>query len=196
MSVRKNVEFALRKEELPNANRLLELCKLTNLADQKPAYLSGGQKQRVAFARALALKPKILLLDEPLSALDNAMRQELQEELLTLQKALSPAALLVSHDLGEVFKLSTKTFAIENGRIVKSGAPSEVFGGANISNKFRLVGEVLAIEASGLVYILSVLAGGDIVKVVAAQDETANIKVGDRVLVASKAFNPLIVKTS
>ncbi|MDR2033974.1 MAG: ATP-binding cassette domain-containing protein [Helicobacteraceae bacterium] len=194
MSVRKNIEFALAKNEKYNADRLLELCKLTALQDQKPAQLSGGQKQRVAFARALALKPKILLLDEPLSALDNAMRQELQEELLTLQKTLNPATLLVSHDLSEVFKLSIRTYVIENGKVVKSGTPAEVFSAGNISNKFRLIGEVLAIEESGLVYILSVLAGSDIVKVAATQSEIENIKIGDRVLIASKAFNPMIAK--
>ncbi|MDR1910976.1 MAG: ATP-binding cassette domain-containing protein [Helicobacteraceae bacterium] len=194
MSVKKNIEFALAKNEKYNADRLLELCKLTALQDQKPAQLSGGQKQRVAFARALALKPKILLLDEPLSALDNAMRQELQEELLTLQKTLNPATLLVSHDLSEVFKLSIKTYVIENGKVIKSGTPTEVFSAGNISNKFRLIGEVLAIEESGLVYILSVLAGSDIVKVAATQSEIENIKIGDRVLIASKAFNPIIAK--
>ncbi|MDR0664294.1 MAG: ATP-binding cassette domain-containing protein [Helicobacteraceae bacterium] len=194
MSVRKNIEFALAKNERFNADRLLELCALVNLQHQKPSQLSGGQRQRVAFARALALKPKILLLDEPLSALDNVMRRELQNELLELQRTLRPATLLVSHDLSEVFRLSSKTFVIENGRIAKSGAPSEVFSASNISNKFRVIGDILLIEESGVVYILSVLVGGDIIKVAATQTEIENLQIGDRVLIASKAFNPLIIK--
>ncbi|MDR3162733.1 MAG: ATP-binding cassette domain-containing protein [Helicobacteraceae bacterium] len=194
MSVRKNIEFALAKNERQNADRLLDLCGLNNLQDQKPAQLSGGQKQRVAFARALAPHPKVLLLDEPLSALDNVMRHELQNELLALQKTLCPATLLVSHDLSEVFRLSSKTFVIEGGRIVKSGAPSKVFSMSSVSNKFRVIGDILSIEESGVVYILSVLVGGDIVKVAAAQTEIENIRIGDRALIASKAFNPIIIK--
>ncbi|MDR0746449.1 MAG: ATP-binding cassette domain-containing protein [Helicobacteraceae bacterium] len=196
MSVRKNIEFALSKDDRASADRLIELCGLNNLECQKPSQLSGGQRQRVAFARALAPQPKILLLDEPLSALDNAMRRELQDELLALQKTLHPAVLLVSHDLNEVFRLSSRTFVIENGQIAKSGAPSEVFSGANISNKFRVIGDVLSIEESGVVYILSVLVGGDIVKVAATQTEIDDLAIGDRVLIASKAFNPLIIKMS
>ncbi|MDR2152632.1 MAG: ATP-binding cassette domain-containing protein [Helicobacteraceae bacterium] len=194
MSVRKNIEFALSKGDRANADRLIDLCGLKSLESQKPSQLSGGQRQRVAFARALAFQPKILLLDEPLSALDNAMRRELQDELLALQKTLRPATLLVSHDLSEVFRLSTKTFVVENGQIAKSGAPSEVFSSANVSNKFRAIGETLAIEECGVVYILTLLLGSDIVKAAATQAEIENIKVGDRVLIASKAFNPLIIK--
>ena len=89
------------------------------LAHRRPAELSGGQRQRVALARALARRPRILLLDEPLSALDAETRLRLQDELLKLHRAFKLTTLLVSHDLGEVFKLSHRVLTIEHGRIVR-----------------------------------------------------------------------------
>ena len=192
MSVRENIAFALPRSERAVADELLEMTGLAQLKDRKPDTLSGGQKQRVALARALALKPKILLLDEPLSALDHAMRGQLQEELLTLQSRYKPATLLVSHDLSEVFKLSSRVFVIDRGKVVKSGAPAHVFAGEGVSSKFRLSGEILHMEPSGLITILTVLAGGDIVKVTATESEMEGLKVGSRILIASKAFNPII----
>lgn len=192
MSVRENIGFALPRSERAIVDELLETTGLAQLKDRKPESLSGGQKQRVALARALALKPKILLLDEPLSALDHAMRSQLQEELLTLQKRYQPATLLVSHDLSEVFKLSSRVYVIDRGRVVKSGAPAHVFAGEGVSSKFRLSGEILHMQPSGLITILTVLAGGDVVKVTATESEMAGLKVGSRILIASKAFNPII----
>ncbi|MGE4295499.1 MAG: ABC transporter ATP-binding protein [Campylobacterales bacterium] len=192
MSVRENIAFALPRSERVIVDELLETTGLAQLKDRKPESLSGGQKQRVALARALALKPKILLLDEPLSALDHAMRSQLQEELLILQKRYQPATLLVSHDLSEVFKLSSRVYVIDRGRVVKSGAPAHVFAGEGVSSKFRLSGEILHMQPSGLITILTVLAGGDVVKVTATESEMAGLKVGSRILIASKAFNPII----
>ena len=194
MSVKKNIEFALKKEDKYRAERLIELCKLTELIDQKPPQLSGGQKQRVALARSLVTNPKILLLDEPLSALDYAMRKELQDELSNIQKQLGITTFLVSHDLSEVFSLSSKTFVLENGKVIKHGTPIELFAQHSLSNKFKLTGEILHIEAASVVFILTVLAGSDVIKVIATASEAADLAVGDRVLIASKAFNPIVLK--
>ncbi|GHV07124.1 GTPase [Campylobacterota bacterium] len=194
MSVKKNIEFALKKEEIHRADRLIELCKLKELIGQKPSQLSGGQKQRVALARSLVTNPKILLLDEPLSALDYEMRKELQDELSNIQKQLEIATFLVSHDLSEVFRLSSKSFVLENGKVTKCGAPIELFAQNSLSNKFRLTGEILHIEAASVVFVLTVLAGSDVIKVIASASEAADLAVGDRVLIASKAFNPIIFK--
>jgi molybdate transport system ATP-binding protein len=93
----------------------------------KPNQLSGGQKQRVALARAMARKPKILLLDEPLSALDWEMRAKLQGEIKNLHKRFNTTIFLVSHNIDEVVKLSDRVFYLNNGKIEKEGKPKEIF---------------------------------------------------------------------
>ncbi|HMB17105.1 MAG TPA: hypothetical protein VKN62_12415, partial [Pelovirga sp.] len=104
-----------------------------------------------------------------------------------------PTTLLVSHDLSEVFRLSRRVFVLDKGQVIRSGSPTAVFSQSKISNKFRFTGEVVHIKPSGVVYIVHVLVGQDIVQVIASEQETTNLNVGKRVLIASKAFNPLIM---
>lgn len=194
LTVAENIGIALPKEKRGAiVSELLEVAGLQELAGRKPDMLSGGQRQRVALARALALKPAILLLDEPLSALDLNMRLNLQEELLRLHRRYQPTTLLVSHDLSEVFRLSRRVFVLDKGKVTRSGSPAEVFSRSQISNKFRFTGEVVHIEPSGVVGIVHVLVGQDVVQVIASEQELATLTVGKRVLIASKAFNPLIM---
>jgi molybdate transport system ATP-binding protein len=194
LTVAENIGLALPKEKRSTlVTELLEVAGLQELAARKPDKLSGGQRQRVALARALALKPAILLLDEPLSALDLQMRLKLQDELLHLHQRYQPTTLLVSHDLSEVFRLSRRVFVLDKGQVTRSGSPTEVFSHSQLSNKFRFNGEVVHIKPSGVVYIVHVLVGQDIVQVIASEREMATLKVGKRVLIASKAFNPLIM---
>ncbi len=128
MSVRQNLLFAAETEEQRlNIDKLIELVELESLSDRLPATLSGGQKQRVALARALVRHPKILLLDEPLSALDPAMRQKLQDELSLIHTRLGVTTLLVSHDIAETVKLSDRLAAIEAGQIKQICPPDGVF---------------------------------------------------------------------
>ena len=100
----------------------------------------------------------------------------------------------MSHDLGEIFKLTQKVYRLEKGRIVGSGSPGQVFIDHDISGKFQFSGSILSIDPEDTVYIISILIEQNIVKVVATKSETAHLKVGDKVMVASKAFNPLIKK--
>ncbi|MBN2895519.1 MAG: ATP-binding cassette domain-containing protein [Campylobacterales bacterium] len=194
MSVEQNLRFALddprHKEPV---DELLHVTELWALRTKKPHELSGGQRQRVALARALIRKPKILLLDEPLSALDHAMRLKLQEELLRLQERFNATALLVSHDIGEVYKLSHHVFEVAHGALRRSGSAHEVFATQRLSGKFRFSGEVLCIEKSDILYVVNVLVGHDVVRVVANAREIEGLHVGQKVLLSSKAFNPLIV---
>jgi len=111
----------------------LGIFDLTEFRHRKPNGLSGGQKQRVALARALARKPQLLLLDEPLSALDAQMRNSLQHEIAKAHQLLGVTTLLVSHDLNEVFRLATRVICLENGIITRNGIPDEVFSHNNIS---------------------------------------------------------------
>jgi molybdate transport system ATP-binding protein len=127
MTVQGNLEFALQKDQ-PKArvDELLQLTELEQLRDKKPALLSGGQKQRVALARALVRQPKLLLLDEPLSALDTAMQIKLQDYILRVHRQYNLTTLMVSHDLNEVIKMSKRVLILENGAIKKDGPPLDV----------------------------------------------------------------------
>lgn len=127
MSVRKNIEFAQKGKNKEDVDNLLSHFGLDALQKQYPAKLSGGQKQRVALARALAAKPNLLLLDEPLSALDYEMRLNLQDEILKAHALLNSVTLLVSHDKDEVRKLATSVILLRNGVVTAQGKPAEVF---------------------------------------------------------------------
>lgn len=193
MTVRGNLEFAQRGgADRRRVDELIDMMQLGDLQGRKPATLSGGQQQRVALARALASEPRLLLLDEPLSALDLEIRQRLQDEILRLQRHFGLTTLLVSHDVSEVYKLCRRVVILENGHAVREGNPAEVFGSSETSGKFHFAGEVLAIEPADVVLSVSVLVGNQIVRVIATADEASSLRVGSRVLLLSKAFNPML----
>ncbi|MHA7058659.1 ABC transporter ATP-binding protein [Aquimarina sp. M1] len=195
MTVRKNLEFALEKgQDHKIIEELVTLVALTELQHRKPGTLSGGQQQRVALARALVRKPEILLLDEPLSALDIKMRGKLQDYILKVHRQYQLTTILVSHDAGEIIKMSNTIYCIEDGRIKRSGDPATIFTDNKLSGKFQFTGEVIAILQEEVVYIVTVLIGNNVVKVIAQESEIANIAIGDKVIVASKAFNPVVLK--
>jgi molybdate transport system ATP-binding protein len=128
MTVRQQLEFAMPKNsDTPVIDELLELMDIEALQHQRPALLSGGQQQRVAIARAIARKPRLLLLDEPLSALDDEMRHKLQDYILKARQRYQLTILLVSHHLPEIFRLADSVISLDQGRIVKQGLPAEVF---------------------------------------------------------------------
>jgi molybdate transport system ATP-binding protein len=194
LTVRQNVGYALGKHQAAWLDELLDFTGLADLQQRKPGTLSGGQKQRVALARAIAPKPKLLLLDEPLSALDIDLRVQLQEELARLQSRFGFTALMVSHDLGEVFKLAQHVLRIDGGKIVQSGTPAQVFLRERHAGKLNVQAQVLDIRREEVIYVLSLLVGKDIVDVIASADEAAELKPGDLVSISAKAFSPLIFK--
>ena len=195
MSVKKNLLFALKNQnESARVDEILEIMELENLSLMMSDQLSGGQKQRVAVARALVSSPKLLLLDEPLSALDHAMRVKLQDELLAVHKKFDVTSILVSHDVSEVFKLSNRIFKISLGDITDDGTPSEVFASSNLSGKFKVAGEVLSINKSDILYVIDVMANNEVLKITAVKKDIENLSVGDKILISSKAFNPIFTK--
>ncbi len=194
MTVEQNIKFGMEKEDKNFLKELLEITELYDIKDRKPVTLSGGQRQRVALARAVARKPDILLLDEPLSALDFEIRQKLQEKLKEIHNRFDLTTVLVSHDFSEIFKLSNRVFVLENGKITRSGKPEDVFVQERLSGKVKFSGEILGIKKDDVVCIVSVLIGGNIIKVIATQEEAKSLSVGDKVVIASKAFNPFILK--
>lgn len=194
MTIRENLEYAAIGSDGPWLNRLLELTGLAPMQAHMPNELSGGQKQRVALARALVRRPKVLLLDEPFAALDTEMRVKLQDEIMTAMRELPMSTVMVSHDLSEVFKMSRRVYILENGASVRHGTPMEVFGQQKLSGQFRFTGEVVAIEPQDIVFIVSVIVGNNIVKVMATADEVNDLRVGNWLVLISKAFNPLLIK--
>ncbi|MFY0652400.1 MAG: ABC transporter ATP-binding protein [Cyclobacteriaceae bacterium] len=195
LTVRENLLFAKNKRDTDKfINELIEITDLGALQSRKPSTLSGGQQQRVALARALAQKPSILLLDEPMSALDREIRMHLQQHVIHLHNEFELTTILVSHDISEILKMSDEVVVIDNGKIERKGRPTEIFGHNTLSGKFQFTGEILAIEKEEIIFIITVLIGKDLVKIVADESEASVLAVGDKVIVASKAFNPVIRK--
>lgn len=193
LTVKENLEFALAKNDSKEIiSELIELMELQSLQNSKPQNLSGGQKQRVALARAIVRKPEILLLDEPLSALDDDMRFKLQDYILKIHQKYQLTTLMITHSIPEIFKLSDKVIVIDKGKIIKEGTVNSVFSQEKISSKFKLTGEIISITKSDIVYVIQVFSGNTIIKVVATEDEIKDFRIGQKVLVASKAFNPII----
>ncbi|MGV9824355.1 MULTISPECIES: ABC transporter ATP-binding protein [unclassified Gordonia (in: high G+C Gram-positive bacteria)] len=133
MTVAQNVGFGLRQRKVPKKEigtrvaEALELVQMTRFADRKPAMLSGGQQQRVALARALANRPDVLLLDEPMSALDRKLREEMQIELKLLQKDLGTTFVFVTHDQEEALSMSDRIVVMSEGRIAQIGDGRDVY---------------------------------------------------------------------
>jgi molybdate transport system ATP-binding protein len=126
MTIEENLIYALQnRKDKTKVNKILELTELTNLKKEKPYKLSGGQKQRVALARAIIREPKLLLLDEPFSALDFKIKTKLQKELIKIHKNFNLTTIMVSHDIGEAFSLSSSILKIENGKIVEKNSPKK-----------------------------------------------------------------------
>jgi putrescine transport system ATP-binding protein len=133
MNVEQNVAFGLKQDRLPKAQiqervaTMLDLVKMGDYAQRKPHQLSGGQRQRVALARALVKRPKLLLLDEPLGALDKKLREHTQFELIGLQDKLGVTFIVVTHDQEEAMTLASRIGVMNHGEIVQAGTPSEIY---------------------------------------------------------------------
>ena len=195
MTVAENLRYAASRRNGDGfMQELLGMVSLEQLADRKPDTLSGGQKQRIALIRALIREPRILLLDEPLSALDAEMRSVLREEIYQLHKKFNLTTLLVSHDMGEIYRLSDNVIHIDKGKIIDTGTPHDVFGASRLSSKIQLTAEVLRIIHTDVVNVVEVLIGNSIVKVIATDEEVSDLNIGDKVMLFSKAFNPMIRK--
>ncbi len=190
MTIEQNLLFVQKDKAL--AAHLLELTELTALKNRYPNALSGGQKQRVSIARALMKRPKILLLDEPLSALDPQMRNKLQNELLTLHKKFGTTTIMVSHDPSEIYKLASRVIELENGKIIHDGTPKEVLLKTQGSQKFSFEGELLEIKKVDVIYVAIVAIGQQLVEVVISTNEAKTLKTGEVVRLSTKAFSPTI----
>ena len=152
MSVRSNVAYGLRVARRPAdeiAARVLAalaLVRLESLADRAIDNLSGGQQQRVALARALVMRPKVLLLDEPLAALDLKLRQAMQEELARIHQEIGGTFVFVTHDQGEALGLATRIAVMESGRLVQEGSAEDIYAHPNSRFVSTFIGEANLLE--------------------------------------------------
>ena len=174
------------------ANYLLKMTELDELKNRFPQTLSGGQKQRISLCRALMNRPKILLMDEPLSALDSNMRTKLQDEILTLHKEFGTTTIMVSHDSSEIYRLANRMVVLNYGQIISDGTPKEILLKTKGSQKFSFEGELLDIVKVDVIYVAIVSIGQQLVEVVVSKDEVINLEIGQRVTLSTKAFSPTI----
>ncbi|WP_298104470.1 ATP-binding cassette domain-containing protein [uncultured Campylobacter sp.] len=187
MSVTGNLLFA--RNDPQKAAMLLEILELSGLAKSGVEGLSGGQKQRVALARALMQEPEILLLDEPLSALDFTMREKIQEYLLKIHEQFHQTVILVSHDISEIYRLCKRVYEMKDGRIVRTGTPEEIFLKTSGSQKFSFAGKVVDLQARDGIKVAVVAIGSQLCEVVLSNAEAEGLQVGDEVKTGAKAFN-------
>jgi molybdate transport system ATP-binding protein len=190
MTIEQNLLYVNNDKNL--ANELLELTNLQKLKNRYPNNLSGGQKQRVSLCRAMMNKPKLLLMDEPLSALDPSMRLKLQNEILLLHKKFNTTTIMVSHDPSEIYRLANKIIVLENGKIIQDGSPKDILLKTNGSAKFSFEGELLDIKKVDVIYIAIVSIALQLVEIVITQDEAKNLKIGQKIRVGTKAFSPTL----
>lgn len=189
-SVIDNLLYVNKDKEL--ANYLLKMTELEELKNRFPQTLSGGQKQRISLCRALMNRPKILLMDEPLSALDSDMRTKLQNEILTLHKEFNTTTIMVSHDPSEIYRLANRVVILNFGEIINDGKPKDILLKTKGSQKFSFEGELLDIIKVDVIHIAIVSIGQQLVEVVISKDEIKNLKIGQKVSLATKAFSPTI----
>lgn len=157
MTVEQNVAFGLKMRRVPRAEQrqrvaeALRLVRLEDLAGRKPSQLSGGQQQRVALARAIVTRPKVLLLDEPLSSLDHQIRVELRRELRRLQRELGLTGIYVTHDHSEALAIGDQILVMRTGEVVESGEPHQVFTQPRhrYTAEFLSIGNVIDAERLG-----------------------------------------------
>ena len=189
-SVLDNLLYVNKDKEL--ANHLLKMTELEELKNRFPQTLSGGQKQRVSLCRTLMNRPKILLMDEPLSALDSNMRTKLQNEILTLHKEFNTTTIMVSHDPSEIYRLANRVVILNFGGIINDGTPKDILLKTKGSQKFSFEGELLDIVKVDVIHIAIVSIGQQLVEVVVSKEEVKNLKIGQKVSLSTKAFSPTI----
>ena len=190
MTVEENLLFVQKDKAL--AKYLLNMTELSELKKRLPNTLSGGQKQRVSLCRAMMNRPKLLLMDEPLSALDPAMRSKLQNEILTLHKEFGTTTIMVSHDPSEIYRLASRVVVLKFGKIINDGTAKEVLLKTSGSQKFSFQGELLEIKQVDVIYVAIISIGQQLVEVVISKHEANSLVVGEIINIATKAFSPTL----
>lgn len=180
MTVRQNLEFALEKNSETNIiAELIDIMEIQELQTRYPKSLSGGQKQRVALARALVRRPSLLLLDEPLSALDPQMRTKLQDYILKIHRHYQLTTILVSHNYDEITKMADRVIHLINGRITKQGSPQTILQ-PDLNHWPPIInGTVVTSKVQDHIYELRVVCEGRIITIALPRGKMEEMKEGD-----------------
>jgi molybdate transport system ATP-binding protein len=177
MTIQDNLLFVNNDKTL--ADHLLKITELTNLKNRLPNSLSGGQKQRVSLARAFMNKPQLVLMDEPLSALDPSMRAKLQDEILFLHKEFNTTIIMVSHDPSEIYKLSTRAIVLEDGKIIKDSNNKDILLKTNTKDSFSFEVEILDIIKNNNIAIVT--ANKQIFQIKLSSEDIKSLSIGDTI---------------
>jgi molybdate transport system ATP-binding protein len=164
-------------------NELIHLFSISDLLKQFPENLSGGEKQKVAIVRSLIRNPDLLLLDEPFSAVDFQQRKELQDALLQVHQKLKFTALVISHDIEEVVRLSDNIFMLDKGKVIKNGPALALFENKEEDTTISLTGIVVSVEQLGRNQKIRILVGNEIH---AIEKDNSMHQIGDRIIVEMK----------
>jgi putrescine transport system ATP-binding protein len=189
MSVADNIAFGLKMDGMPKAQiaervaQMLKLVKMEKFAARKPHQLSGGQRQRVALARAVAKQPKVLLLDEPLGALDKKLREETQFELMDIQVELGITFVIVTHDQEEAMTMSDRIAVMDHGKLVQVAAPGEIYEQPNSRYVADFIGNINILEGS-----VTGKNGQSVTVASAATGAPLTVETGEPVAVGQKVF--------
>ena len=197
LTVEKNVAYGVKgKESAKTVKELISLIGLSGYERCYPAQLSGGQKQRVALVRAMARNPDLLLLDEPLSALDWETRARLQTDVKQIIHQFQSTALYVTHDVSEVYKLADYVIVLESGKVVKQGTPEDVFLGKRLSTRIQVVGKVIGIEHDVIMSTVTILHADQFFKALIDREEIngLGLQVGDDVVMGAKSSDVILFK--
>ena len=186
MTVEKNLLFVSNEPKLER--ELLELTSMSEMSHRYPSTLSGGQKQRVALCRAMMRRPELLLMDEPLSALDPAMRSRLQREIGELHRRFGTITIMVSHDPGEIYRLADRVIVLERGEMAEDGTPAEIFLEGKESRGVSLYAEVVDIVRRDTIFTAVVSGGNSLIEVVIDRREADTLKRGDIVEISAGEF--------
>lgn len=210
MNVAENIGYGLKLKKVPKSeirkkvSQMLELVQLEGYEKRKPSELSGGQKQRVAIARALVNNPKVLLLDEPLGALDLQLRRAMQIELKHLQKKLGITFIYITHDQEEAINMSDRIAVMKDGRIEQIGTPDEIYNHPKTSYVATFVGNAnilhgVAESIQGENAIVKIGNDRVIVKLETSQQDTEgkqHLAAGEKVTLAVRSENILLQETA
>ncbi len=191
-TVLSNMRYACRDDSF--IKDLLRLSGLDSLSHCYPSILSGGQKQRLALIRSLSTRPRILLLDEPLSATDHTNRSRLQEAIKTLCRKNRTTTIMVSHDLEEIYRMADRVITIDSGRIISDSEPSKFAANPESSHKLYLPGVILGINHDDVSSTITASCSNQPLKLVTTRSDASEFKKGEKVHITAKAFHLGIMK--
>jgi molybdate transport system ATP-binding protein len=191
MSVGQNLTYI--KKDIKLAKELLEITGLVSLKDRLPSSLSGGQKQRVALCRAMMNRPKILLMDEPLSALDQSTRVKLQDKILAIHREFGTTTIMVSHDISEIYRLSSRVITLDQGKIIDDTDIKDIVSTTDSNSKFIFEGSILDIDIKDSTYIVKVVVAKQVVTIFVDKNRAKSLIVGQKVTLTTDTFRPYLL---